>query len=102
MKKLIAIALALTSFESLAEDRFEDIRKPWIQCAACHGVKGQGGIGPRLDDKSADYIITRLMQYKRGEMVGSQSGLMYPQAKALTDGQIGTIGVFVQEGFPKQ
>jgi len=25
---------------------------------------------------------------------------MWPQAKTLTDGQIGTIGVFVQEGFP--
>lgn len=106
MKKLtIATLVALMSTSTanaLEEDRFADIRKPWIQCAACHGVKGLGGIGPRIDDKSADYIIDRLLQYKRGEMVGSQSGLMYPQAQALTEGQIGTIGVFVQEGFPNK
>jgi hypothetical protein len=27
---------------------------------------------------------------------------MWPQAMQLTDGQIGTIGVFVQEGFPQE
>ena len=100
MKKLIAIALALTSFEVAAEDRFEDIRKPWVACAACHHAKGLGGIGPALAGQSADDIINKLLAYKRGETIGPQSGLMWPQAKQLTDGQIGTIGVFVQEGFP--
>ena len=102
MKKLIAIAFALTSFEAVAEDRFEDIRKPWVACAACHHAKGLGGIGPALAGQSADDIINKLLAYKRGETIGPQSGLMWPQAKALTDGQIGTIGVFVQEGFPAQ
>ena len=102
MKKLIAIAFALTSFEAVAEDRFEDIRKPWVACAACHGAQGQGGIGPALLGQSADDIISKLLTYKRGEMVGPQSMMMWPQSKALTDGQIGTIGVFVQEGFPAQ
>ena len=46
-------------------------------------------------------IIDKLMAYKRGETVGAQSALMWPQAKGLTDGQIGVIGVFVQEGFPE-
>jgi len=100
MRKLIAIAFALTSFEAVSEDRFEDIRKPWSACAACHGVQGQGGIGPALVEQSADDIINKLLTYKRGEMVGPQSMMMWPQAKTLTDGQIGTIGVFVQEGFP--
>ena len=102
MKKLIAIAFDLTSFESVAQDRFEDIRQPWIACAACHGAQGQGGIGPKLAGQSADDIISKLLTYKRGEMVGPKSAMMYPQAKQLSDGQIGTLGVFVQEGFPKR
>lgn len=100
MKKLIAIAFALTSFEAAGEDRFGDIRKPWFSCAACHHAKGLGGIGPALAGQSADDIISKLLTYKRGEMVGPQSMMMWPQAKQLTDGQIGTIGVFVQQGFP--
>jgi cytochrome c553 len=98
---LATVLLGLSS-TAIADDRFEDIRKPWVQCAACHGPQGQGGIGPMLADKSADEIINKLSAYKRGETVGAQSALMWPQAKALTDGQIGTIGVFVQEGFPAQ
>lgn len=83
-------------------DRFADIREPWVQCAACHGAMGQGGIGPTLAGQEADEIISKLMKYRRGEQVGPQSIMMYPQAQKLTEGQIGTIGVFVQEGFPAQ
>jgi len=83
------------------DDRFADIRGKWVQCAACHGPQGQGGIGPALAGQSADDIISKLMAYKRGETVGAQSMMMWPQAKGLTDGQIGMIGVFVQEGFPE-
>lgn len=96
---LATVLLGLSSV-SIAEDRFEDIRQPWIACAACHGPEGQGGIGPALAGKSADDIIEKLVMYKRGMTIGAQSALMWPQAKGLTDGQIGTIGVFVQEGFP--
>jgi len=84
------------------DDRFADIREKWVQCAACHGPQGQGGIGPTLAGQSADDIIDKLLAYKRGETVGAQSLMMWPQVKGLTDGQIGLIGVFVQEGFPNQ
>lgn len=84
------------------EDRFQMIRGAWVQCAACHGPQGQGGIGPTLVGQSADMIIDKLMHYKMGHPIGPQSAMMYPQAKALTDGQIGLIGVFVQEGFPSR
>jgi len=99
-KVLIAVWSFLIGVEVSADDRFEDIRKPWIACAACHGAQGQGGIGPTLAGQSADDIIEKLVMYKRGMTIGAQSPMMWPQAKALTDGQIGTIGVFVQEGFP--
>lgn len=101
-KILIAVWSFLAGAEVAADDRFQDIRKPWVQCAACHGPAGQGGIGPTLAGQSADDIINKLMAYKRGETLGAQSIMMWPQAKSLTDGQIGTIGVFVQEGFPEK
>jgi len=101
MKNLL-LATALLVSPAVAEDRFEDIRQPWVQCAACHGPQGQGGIGPTLAGQSADDIINKLLAYKAEETVGPQSMMMWPVAKGLTEGQIGTLGVFVQEGFPKE
>ena len=103
MKNLIvATIVALTPMMANAEDRFENIRSKWAVCSACHGQQGQGGIGPVLAGRSADDIINKLSAYKRGETLGPQSSLMWPQSKGLTDGEIGTIGVFVQEGFPEK
>lgn len=101
MKYLLALCMALFACSANA-DRFYDIRGAWVACSACHGDRGQGGIGPTLYDKSADEIIEKLTLYKNGEVVGPQSPMMWPQAMNLTDGQIGTIGVFVQEGFPNE
>lgn len=85
-----------------ADDRFADIRSLWTGCAACHGAQGQGGIGPMLAGQDADMIISKLTTYKNRGTVGPQSAMMWAQAAQLTDGQIGTIGVYVQEGFPDQ
>ena len=85
-----------------ADDRFADIRSLWTGCAACHGAQGQGGIGPLLAGQDADMIISKLTTYKNRGTVGPQSAMMWAQAAQLTDGQIGTIGVYVQEGFPDQ
>jgi cytochrome c553 len=103
MKRLaIALTLLATTANATAEDRFEGIRQQWQTCAACHGPQGQGGVGPTLAGQDAEAIIQKLMAYKRGETVGPRSVMMWNTAKSLTDGQIGTIGVYVQEGFPKQ
>lgn len=102
MKNLL-LAMLLISAPSFAEDRFEDVRGTWMVCAGCHGAEGQGvGSFPALVGKDADYIIDALLSYKNGETRGPLSGLMWGQAKGLSEGQIGTLGVFVQEGFPKR
>lgn len=83
-------------------DKFSSIRGVWGGCAACHGDQGQGmGAFPALAGRDADYIITALQAYKARETRGPQSALMWGQASVLSEGDIGTIGVFVQEGFPK-
>ena len=110
---LLAVAPAAVAQDTLQEwtvfptfasnnDRFQDIREPWAMCSTCHGAMGQGGIGPALAGQSADDIINKLLHYKMGHKIGPQSAMMIPWAQSLTDGQIGTIGVFVQEGFPTQ
>jgi len=103
MKKvLFTTALLMLAPAVEAEDRFENIREEWKMCTTCHGAQGQGGIGPQLAGQSADDIISKLLHYRMGHPIGAQSAMMYPWAQALTEGQIGTIGVFVQEGFPEK
>ena len=102
MKKVLLLT-ALIATPSVAEDRFEDIRRIWPTCAACHGTQGQGVSGmPALAGRDADYIISALTQYKNKEQRGALSSLMWQQASLISDGQIGSIGVFVQEEFPAQ
>ena len=84
-----------------AGDPFSDIRSLWTGCAACHGVDGGGGIGPKLAGQTSDYISGRLITYKNNGTVGSQSALMWGQAGMLSDTQIQTIGKFIQEGLPQ-
>lgn len=99
MKKLaLALVLLASTANATADDRFESIERVWPTCTACHGVQGQGVGGmPALAGRDADYIISALLQYKNKEVRGPLSSLMWPQASMLTEGQIGTIGVYVQE-----
>lgn len=103
MKNIILAAtlLAATS-TAVAEDRFAEVRGQLMMCAACHGAQGQGGLGPKLNGQSADDLITKLLKYKAGETVGPQSALMWANAKALTEAEIGTIAVYFQEGMPNE
>jgi cytochrome c553 len=101
--KLAVVVLSLMLGQTAnAEDRFQDIRKVWPTCAGCHGAQGQGiGSFPALAGQDADSIIESLLAYKNKELRGPMSSLMWQQASMLTDGQIGTIGVFVSEDFPE-
>lgn len=102
-KALLVTCSLLIGSQVQAEDRFESIRTVWPTCASCHGANGEGvGTFPALIGKDADYIISSLLQYKNNEKRGSMSSVMYPQAAMLTDGQIGMIGVYIQEGLPKE
>lgn len=109
MKKLqllTAATLFLIGTQAQAEetlDSYKEIRTVWQTCAGCHGQKGEGMASfPALAGRDADYIINALLQYKRQEPRGPMSALMYGQAQTLTDGQIGTIGVYIQQGFPNE
>ena len=68
----------------------------YAACAACHGARGGGGIGPMLSGQSAEYISGRLLAYKAGETVGAQSALMWGQSSMLSESDIQDIAEYVE------
>ena len=69
--------------------------KYYGQCIACHGNRGQGGIGPMLAGQASDDIVAKLTAYRAGEERGAQSAMMYPVAKPMTDADIENLAAFV-------
>jgi cytochrome c553 len=65
-------------------------------CIACHGMKGEGGVGPALQGQTADYIKQRLVAYKNGERVGRQSSMMWSQAGLLSDLDIEQLSEYIE------
>lgn len=81
-------ALAAASPEALG-------KKYYGQCIACHGSRGEGGIGPMLAGQAAADIVAKLTAYRAGEERGAQSAMMYPVAKPMTDDNINNIGAYI-------
>lgn len=69
-------------------------------CRSCHGPKAQGMASfPKLAGHDAEYLEIRLEQYKAGETVGFNSGLMIPVASALSDEDIANVAAYISETF---
>lgn len=64
-------------------------------CVACHGSRGEGGIGPQLAGQSVVVIAEKLARYKAGETGGSQSALMWSQAAQLSEVDMENLAQFV-------
>jgi len=65
------------------------------KCSSCHGVNGEGIIGPRLIGKSSAKVLKALEDFKSGKrknyvMYGLLSKMDQSQLKALAD-EIGTF-----------
>mgnify|MGYP001200747963 CR=1 FL=1 len=71
--------------------------KIWNNCLACHGAKGEGGIGPKLSGQSVDYLVDRLLTYKDNGKVGPQSQMMWGQAASLSNKDINDISKYIAE-----
>jgi cytochrome c553 len=67
----------------------------YAACGACHGVRGQGGVGPMLAGQTVEYIVSRLRSYKAGETVGPQSALMWGQASMLSEDDIKDLAEYI-------
>ncbi|MEK9695255.1 MAG: c-type cytochrome [Candidatus Poseidoniales archaeon] len=70
--------------------------KHYVQCAACHGQAGEGGVGPALAGQTSDMIVDKLAKYKAGEKIGAQSAVMWGQASWMTEQDMRDIGNYVE------
>ena len=98
MRLLLAIATVLTfsSAEARDGDALAGQARYSETCVNCHGPSGRGMASfPPLAGKNANYITGRLMQYRSGETVGPNSGLMIPMAKDLSDDEIANLAAYL-------
>jgi len=69
-------------------------------CANCHGPTGRGMASfPSLAGRDANYIASRLKQYRAGEKVGPNSPLMMPHAADLSDDEIANLAAYISKTF---
>ena len=67
--------------------------KIYVNCNMCHGMKGEGGIGPKLVGSTS--IVNMLMQYKNKETRGEQSALMWGQAANLSTEDMENLQAYI-------
>ena len=67
--------------------------KIYVNCNMCHGMKGEGGIGPALVGSTS--IVKMLTQYKNGETRGAQSALMWGQAANLSTEDMENLQAYI-------
>lgn len=69
-------------------------------CRNCHGNNAQGMASfPALAGLGQAHLEARLEQYRAGERVGPNSGLMIPPARNLTDEDIANVAAFIATSF---
>ncbi len=67
----------------------------YVTCLGCHGVKGDGGIGPRINNQSKEELVTKLKLYKSGQSRGVNARLMISMAEILSDQGIDQVAEFI-------
>lgn len=100
----IAITLGLVTAMSLAIAQEPDTAAGEAlyaaSCTQCHGPSGKGMASfPSLAGRDAEYISSRLEQYRAGEKVGANSSLMIPNAADLSDEDIANLSAYISQEF---
>ena len=67
----------------------------YVTCLGCHGVKGDGGVGPRINNQSKEELIAKLNLYKSGQLRGVNASLMISMAEVLSDQGIDQVSEFI-------
>jgi cytochrome c553 len=98
MRKLLLLAVFFMAGFIVGAKADEPVGKAEYQiCSACHGVQGQGGIGPMLQGQTAEYIVDRLKSYKAGETLGKQSPMMWGNAALLSEEDIAKLAEYISK-----
>ncbi|WFE68461.1 c-type cytochrome [Thiomicrospira sp. R3] len=67
----------------------------YTSCAGCHGVTGEGGVGPKLKGQNEEDLISKMILYRAGEQVGPLTGMMAPMVKDMSDEDIERVVKFI-------
>lgn len=69
-------------------------------CRNCHGPTARGMASfPKLAGNTAEYLETRLRQYRAGEQLGPNTALMQPLAADLSDEEIESLAAYIATSF---
>ena len=83
---LLTPQIAYSADKALGEARYKET------CINCHGPAGKGVASyPKVSGKEISYTIAKLEAYREGKEIGSNSFLMIPMAKPLTDEEIANL-----------
>ena len=87
----LPLLLLLHSGIAAAEQRSTEALT--FNCFTCHGTDGRSpNAVPTLNGKSADYLLRRMLGFKRGE---GDPTIMNRIAKGYTDEEIGRITAYI-------
>ena len=93
-------AAMLCSFHVNAEEGSSGEALYASVCKNCHGPTAKGMASfPKLAGQPADYLATRLEQYRAGEKVGPNTALMRPMAVELSDEDIAALAGYIADTF---
>ena len=67
----------------------------YASCAGCHGMQGDGGVGPKLKGQKEEDLISKMILYRAGEQVGPMTGMMAPMVKDMSDEDIERVVKFI-------
>jgi len=97
LKAGILIGAMLIAQPAFSNDADVDAGKEKYKvCAACHGVKAQGGNGfPSLNWMEEKDIVEALNDYKQMINRGDMSAIMFGQAAVLSDRDIVNVSRYI-------
>lgn len=64
-------------------------------CVGCHGVSGEGGIGPNLSSQTDSALIEKTFRYKAGETIGPLTPMMAPIAAGLSEEDVLSVAAYL-------
>ena len=101
---LTAAAICISLVSTIDAPRAGDIlageQRYNVNCVNCHGRAGKGMASfPSIVGRDADYIASRLAQYRAREKVGPNSAIMMSLVSELTDEEIADLAVYVSTTF---
>jgi len=94
MKNFIALVVFCSLFTSVQAQDAAQGKAKYVSCVACHGVNGQGGVGPKLQGQKSEVIVKKLTAYKNKQQLGAQSQLMWGIAGGLSPADINNIASY--------